>query len=255
LRKRVLWCLTGSGSFMHECSKGIAELARSGIDVEVCLSRAGEEVAKMYGVLSDLQAMGIKVLLERSSSGLEVAGRVASGRYVAIVVAPATSNTVAKIVLGVADTLPTIAASQALKNRLPLAILPSDYGDTVVTIYPCIVISSRCSGCGACASSCPTGAIAVDSSRARIDYSRCIGCGICAATCTSNAISCWDRSVYSCYSRDVSYVRTLERMNVKVFTSVNDILGFVRDVAGLSNPLHRHRLGLWATQASSSQRS
>ena len=227
MRKRVLWCLTGSGSFIHECSTSIAKLTRSGVEVDVCLSRAGEEVSRLYGVLSDFLALGVRVLLDRSSSGLDVAGRVASGRYGVVVVAPATSNTVAKIVLGVADTPPTIAVSQALKNRIPVAILPSDYGDTVVTTYPCIVHRELCNGCMICASLCPYEAITVAGSRARIDYSRCVGCGICATVCPRGAVKCWSRTIYSCYARDVAYLRNLERLGVKVFTSVESLLEFI----------------------------
>ncbi len=224
MRKRVLWCVTGSGSFMHECVEAVKTLVERGVAVEVCFSRGGEEVAKAYGVIDDFRALGVKLILERSYSGHEVAGRVASGRYRAVVIAPATSNTVAKILLGVADTLPTIAASQALKNRVPLYVAPSDYSDTVVTTFPCVVRVSACTLCATCVAFCPTNAIALKGSSASIDYSKCVGCGICAALCPSNAITCWAKAVYSCYARDVGYSRELEKLGIRVYTNLSDLV-------------------------------
>lgn len=51
------------------------------------------------------------------------------------------------------------------------------------------VNKSKCLGCAACTSVCPTGAITIDSDgKAIVDESKCIGCGACAATCTAGTI-------------------------------------------------------------------
>jgi flavoprotein len=52
-------------------------------------------------------------------------------------VAPATGNTVAKIVNGIADTLITNAVSQAMKGGIQVIILPVDQKSGIVkTILP-----------------------------------------------------------------------------------------------------------------------
>jgi flavoprotein len=48
------------------------------------------------------------------------------GYYDFLLIAPATANTVAKIVYGIADTLVTNAVSQTAKGNTPIFILPVD---------------------------------------------------------------------------------------------------------------------------------
>ena len=205
-------------------------LRKLGVDVTVCLSRAGVEVARMYGVLDDLKAYEVPIVSETSSSGVEIAGEVATAKYLAVVIAPATSNTVAKILSGVADTLPTIAASQALKNGVPLLLLPSDYDRRSLTTFPCIVHSELCTACGTCAAACPHSAIVLEA-KARIRYEVCRGCGICAVLCPSNAIECWRKGFYTCFSRDIDNVDNLRKLGVIIVRSVEDAVSYLREIA------------------------
>lgn len=46
-----------------------------------------------------------------------------------------------------------------------------------------------CIACGACADSCPVGAISADGDAYTINADECLGCGICAGSCPQEAIS------------------------------------------------------------------
>jgi flavoprotein len=53
-------------------------------------------------------------------------------KYEFLLIAPASSNTVAKIANGIGDTLLTNAAIMSLKAFVPVYILPTDYRESIV---------------------------------------------------------------------------------------------------------------------------
>lgn len=53
---------------------------------------------------------------------------------------------------------------------------------------PVEVISSKCTACGLCESSCPYGGIRIVGRAARVDSVKCCGCGLCVSVCPTHAI-------------------------------------------------------------------
>lgn len=138
-RPRLAWGLTGSGHYLREC----LDLANELDDVDLFLSRAGEEVLHMYGhPLTGLRE-GFRIFRDNTASAAPV-GLFYHGHYHTVVIAPATSNTVAKCVAGISDSLPTNIFAQAGKCRIPSIVFACDTAPQMetespsdwVTVYP-----------------------------------------------------------------------------------------------------------------------
>jgi len=72
-----------------------------------------------------------------TGSGDRIEECVDFGRYDFVLIAPATANTVAKIAHGIADTLVTNAAAQAMKVDVPVYIFPVDQKEgEIITKLP-----------------------------------------------------------------------------------------------------------------------
>lgn len=133
--RRCAWVLTGSGHFLRES----LDIALALPAVDLFLSRAAEEILPMYGwPLGQLrQALGAggRLLRETNYSSVPV-GLLYRGRYHSVVLAPATSNTVAKCVIGLSDSLATNMVAQAGKCRIPCIVFACDTEPVVVTKSP-----------------------------------------------------------------------------------------------------------------------
>ena len=112
--QRFAWAITGSGHFVEES----IELAARLPDVDIFLSKAGEEVLPLYHIGRELLKQRFRVFRDKSASAVPV-GMLYEDIYHTLVIAPATSNTVAK--------------SSAL-HLLRFAPIPSD---------PCIELRMR----------------------------------------------------------------------------------------------------------------
>ncbi len=129
--KRIAWGITGAGHALKECLETLLQCEC----VDVVLSRAAEEVLRMYALDTHLNAAGLRLYRETDASSSLVA-RLYSGIYRLLVIAPATSNSVAKFVHGISDTLVTNLFAQAGKARIPVVVYPTDLAPEVDSMEP-----------------------------------------------------------------------------------------------------------------------
>ena len=124
------WVLTGSGHFFTECFALMRELP----ELDIFVSRAAAEVVRMYkqdGKLPDTA----RVFRDTTASAVPVCGFY-HGHYHTLVMAPATSNTVAKCVHGISDNLATNVFAQAGKCRVPAIVFACDTAPELDTMAP-----------------------------------------------------------------------------------------------------------------------
>lgn len=135
-QQRLAWAITGSGHYLRECLDIIHTLH----DVDLFLSKAAAEVLQQYGYQHQVG----KVFQDKTASSVPVE-LFYQGRYHSLVIAPATSNTIAKLVCGISDNLVTNLYAQAGKTRIPSILFACDTApeleseaprDNVVRVYP-----------------------------------------------------------------------------------------------------------------------
>jgi dihydromethanopterin reductase (acceptor) len=134
-RSRFAWCITGSGHFLEESIALAARLPA----LDLFLSDAAEEVLPIYRMrIDDLRPRfgpGFRLVRDKTASAVPV-GMLYDDVYHTVVIAPATSNTVAKCVFGISDTLPTNMFAQAGKLGIPGIVFACDTEPVVVTKSP-----------------------------------------------------------------------------------------------------------------------
>ena len=134
--QRLAWAITGSGHYLRECLELIEPLE----NVDLFLSKAAAEIIKQYGYEHHVA----RVYQDKTASSVPVEFFY-QGNYHTVVVAPATSNTVAKMVYGISDTLVTNVFAQAGKCRVPTIVFACDTApeieseaphENMVKVYP-----------------------------------------------------------------------------------------------------------------------
>lgn len=128
---RLAWGITGSGHFVQEC----LDLMKRVPHLDLFLSKAGAEVIRQYKKDLTGFAEDCRIFHDNSASAVPV-GNLYKAQYHTVIVAPATSNTVAKAVYGISDTLVTNVYAQAGKCRVPSIVFACDTAPVMETEAP-----------------------------------------------------------------------------------------------------------------------
>jgi dihydromethanopterin reductase (acceptor) len=131
---KIAWGITGAGYLLSDCVEIIGNLAKQGNHVDIFISAAGEKVLQMYGLLETIHTIPEiasdhhnKIYYEKDQSpAFPICARFNLHYYDILVLAPLTANSVAKINVGIADTLITNIFAQMIKGSGNVLILPSD---------------------------------------------------------------------------------------------------------------------------------
>ena len=109
--QKLGWVITGSGHFFEECLDFMSSLG----EFDLFVSKAAEEVVRMYKKKNPSFPAKTRVFRDTTASSAPV-GLFYKNYYHTLVVAPATSNSIAKFVAGISDNLATnIFASENYK--------------------------------------------------------------------------------------------------------------------------------------------
>ena len=134
-KPKVAWGITGAGDKIAEILEVMKDLKKQSEDVaeiDVYVSKAADIVLKFYKLEDELKQNFPKVQVELNSNSPFLAAWLQMRKYEFLLIAPATSNTVAKIANGIGDTLITNSAIMSLKAFVPVYILPTDYRESIV---------------------------------------------------------------------------------------------------------------------------
>ncbi len=132
---KVAWGITGAGDKIAdfiEVMKEVKKEYEATVDIHVFVSKAAETVLKFYNLENALRANFEKVQVEINANAPFLAAWMQIRRYEFLLIAPATSNSVAKIVNGIGDTMLTNAAIMSLKAFVPVYLAPVDYKEGVI---------------------------------------------------------------------------------------------------------------------------
>ena len=129
-KKKWAWVLTGSGHFFNETIELINQLE----EVDVFVSKAAEEVLIMYKKKGKISKK-VKIYKDNSASSVSV-GKFYKDHYHTLVMAPTSSNTVAKCVYGISDSLATNIYAQSGKCKVHCIYFPCDTAPELKTLAP-----------------------------------------------------------------------------------------------------------------------
>jgi len=217
---KLAWGITGAGHFLRESFNVFTELKIKYPEAKITtfISEAADEVIKMYGLSKELRGISCGDYLEEciyekdQGASFPKTGRFLLQKYDALIISPVTSNTAAKLAFGIADTLVTNAAAQAVKGGVPVYIVPVDIEGTIESKMPFFIDREICQTCEFCPPlhECPRLAISD-----QIDLLKCDGCRICVKMCSYGAIRGGAAKIK---------VRDVDSRNIKI---LHELEGFI----------------------------
>jgi archaeoflavoprotein AfpA len=134
-KRKVAWGITGAGDKIQEIidtMKDLKQQSEDVVEIDVYLSKAGDTMLKFYRLDEELTKSFAKVFVESNANSPFLAGMVQSHKYEFLLIMPASSNTVAKLVNGIGDTLLTNSALMSLKAFVPVWIMPVDFKESII---------------------------------------------------------------------------------------------------------------------------
>ena len=133
-KRKVAWGITGGGDRLAETIEVMKQIKKQydeAAEIQVFLSKAATTVLKYYRLDNELKTNFEHTFSEVDSNTPFLAGWLQLGKYAFLLIAPATSNTVAKIACQIADTMLTNAVSMGLKASAPIYVMPTDIAEGV----------------------------------------------------------------------------------------------------------------------------
>jgi archaeoflavoprotein AfpA len=138
-KRKIAWGISGAGDRIAEYVQIMKEVKKQyedTVEIQAFASKAGETVLKFYNLENEVK-QNFKYTVEASANSPFLAAWMQMRKYEFLLIAPASSNTVAKIACGIGDTMLTNAASMSLKAFVPVYIVPVDFEEkTLVTKLP-----------------------------------------------------------------------------------------------------------------------
>ncbi len=134
-KRKVAWGISGAGDKIEEFTQVMKDVKKEYediVDIQVFISKAGETVLKYYGLENDVKQNFTKVMVEMNANSPFLAAWMQIHKYEFLLIAPATSNSIAKIAYGIGDTMLTNAASMSLKAFVPVYVVPTDFKEKIV---------------------------------------------------------------------------------------------------------------------------
>ena len=139
-KRKVAWGIAGAGDRIDEYIQVMKQIKKDyedQVEIQVFASKAAEIVLKYYGLENEVKQNFSKYMVEVNSNSPFLAAWMQLHKYEFLLIAPASSNTVAKIAYCIGDTMLTNAASMSLKSFAPVYVVPVDFEEkTLYTKLP-----------------------------------------------------------------------------------------------------------------------
>ena len=95
---KLAWGITGAGDLITEIFEAMQDLKKNGnFKITAILSKAAVKVIKAYRLGDTLPTIADKILVEKDANTPFIVGALQTRKFDALLVAPATGNSVAKI--------------------------------------------------------------------------------------------------------------------------------------------------------------